>query len=1525
MRNAKQGRICRTVVIALMAVIIGSCGLVPSFYVYGADSDSPASQTQEAPPANDQAEEQSNDQAEGQSNEQAAEIADPVALIGETKYARLQEAIDAAQDGDTIVIQKDFKDYVTVSGKEITIDLNGKTWKAKGGSNIRFIKVTDKSKVTIAGGTLTGSRAKYEEEAALYNDGSQLDLVDVTVTGNNGEVIRNNDGILNIADSIFKGNYSASTDWFRYIVRSHGNNAKTTIANSQFTDNEMITGGTIYSYGSSYKNRSNNELNLISCDIKNNKVEGSNVYCDGNTHLRLEDTTISENEATDRDSSATPGLRIGYCWIEWIDSAVYNNKANPAVYAKDIYVFRPEYINGGYIPLPKDMKDHGKALTNYKMFDYRYGYEFTKPYDSSVSWLYTELGLEEDETTAAVAEYNGTEYPSVAKAVQAMEGKPGTVRIIKDAAISDTFDAHDGIIIDLDGHSVTTKSKSRPIFKINGGEVTIQNGTLTGGTAGQGSVIDASNTTFTVKDVGFIDNKNDAVYVRYGNQTEAARKKVDFTGCTFKNNGTNSGDYAISIAECDSNITDCVFDGNTGAIRMYEIGDDGAPTDFNITGCKFINGTDLQLESHLCPDSKATITDCEFTNNKLSNSKYLIRVGEGYSSSPRIGGSYLFKNCTISDNTDAEETTIAAETGEVTFENCLISNNKAGTAGAIEASPLCQLVLKDTVIKNNENTSIERSASGGVALRSASFIRMDVLTGGKEDQGFYAASLKMTGGALYGNNNPGTSPAAADLFVSYECEIQVPEVTAMKDGDYDFNGLVWKDDDKSEGETLPDVKNGSNRYYSVGVPMGVKQIYIDGVNGSDDNFGTREAPVKTMERATELANEYRSKCIMVLDTVTFAAGEKPVIDLKEVAVKRSKGFTGVLFDVAEGAELTVKNTVIDGNSEITAPSKGSLIKVEKGGNLVLDAGAVLKNNGYHTSYNNEHGGGVYCLGDMVMNNGALIHHNYAITGGGVCVEGGTFIMNGGAIDDNVALWRTGSSYGDSCGGGVAVTHGGYMEMRGGVISNNEGLKNGGGISLGTANPTSVKSRWATDLGISRLLMTGGTISGNKAYTAGGGIFVQNSTEATIVRGTIKDNIAEGNLWPRTGNNDPCYFAGGGIYVNGYHETGNSAFGLENGKLYLTNVEIADNYSKWEGGALAVCGAGSGTISDIKGTVIYDNFSRGDGSTTRQRNGVGPGWNGNYDVLFDNVSFTFDYDKWNWNPPYEMETLEYESYLSDRMLNGGLYNWTDENGDEVSAERINKINKHTVLNTEATASDPDVKESVAKATVHILGNVSDSNGGGIGCNGVMSIGQLPDYVDIEVNKNWNDSGHEGERPDSIKVDLMRDGELYESRVITADENGEWNTVFAELPEYHTTKNGEQTKDKYVYTIVEDMTYVPAGRDEIIGDRYESVSTENYEYKWEVVNAYNYVKPFEEEPEEPPKDEEKVKEVIETPSREVSTGAKVKDSEEVPMLKTNGGAVKDSRTSTGDESMLALAMLIMALAAGMIITMRNRARQ
>lgn len=66
-------------------------------------------------------------------SELAAEVTDPAATVNGTGYETLQEAIGAANAGDTVIIAKDLAltEGITVA-KAITLDLGGKKLTASG-------------------------------------------------------------------------------------------------------------------------------------------------------------------------------------------------------------------------------------------------------------------------------------------------------------------------------------------------------------------------------------------------------------------------------------------------------------------------------------------------------------------------------------------------------------------------------------------------------------------------------------------------------------------------------------------------------------------------------------------------------------------------------------------------------------------------------------------------------------------------------------------------------------------------------------------------------------------------------------------------------------------------------------------------------------------------------------------------------------------------------------------------------------------------------------------------------------------------------------------------------------------------------------------------------------------------------------------------------------------------------------------------------------------------------------------------
>ena len=92
-----------------------------------------------------------------------------VAKIGENKYWSVQEAVDAATEGQTVLFLNDVEqnDGVLVTNKNITFDLNGKTFTVNEGANTnnRNFKINGTSDIIIKNGTLI---AKGELTSGAY-------------------------------------------------------------------------------------------------------------------------------------------------------------------------------------------------------------------------------------------------------------------------------------------------------------------------------------------------------------------------------------------------------------------------------------------------------------------------------------------------------------------------------------------------------------------------------------------------------------------------------------------------------------------------------------------------------------------------------------------------------------------------------------------------------------------------------------------------------------------------------------------------------------------------------------------------------------------------------------------------------------------------------------------------------------------------------------------------------------------------------------------------------------------------------------------------------------------------------------------------------------------------------------------------------------------------------------------------------------------------------------------------------------
>ena len=145
--------------------------------------------------------------------------AEKVAKVGETEYATLQEAVNAA-DGKTVQLLQDVTASITIeSGKTVTLDLNGKTLTNEDGKHT----ITNNGKLTIVD-TSAAKSGKVDN-----------------VTHGKGAVVNYGVTVLN------GGTFERSQEKGKYSPYGNGGNSWYTIAN--YGKMEINAGVTVYNNG----------------------------------------------------------------------------------------------------------------------------------------------------------------------------------------------------------------------------------------------------------------------------------------------------------------------------------------------------------------------------------------------------------------------------------------------------------------------------------------------------------------------------------------------------------------------------------------------------------------------------------------------------------------------------------------------------------------------------------------------------------------------------------------------------------------------------------------------------------------------------------------------------------------------------------------------------------------------------------------------------------------------------------------------------------------------------------------------------------------------------------------------------------------------------------------------------------------------------------------------------------------------------------------------------------------------------
>ena len=187
-------------------------------------------------------------------------------------------------------------------------------------------------------------------------------------------------------------------------------------------------------------------------------------------------------------------------------------------------------------------------------------------------------------------------------------------------------------------------------------------------------------------------------------------------------------------------------------------------------------------------------------------------------------------------------------------------------------------------------------------------------------------------------------------------------------------------------------------------------------------------------------------------------------------------FTGEVFTVSEGCELTLNNVIVDGGAvwggevnsvlqrgtvNVGVQATGCLVNVCAGGVLTLGEGAVLQNNdGANAVFLATRAGA-----KLVIDGGEIINNHSAA---GAIWGGGEIVLDGGKVNGNHG----------GIGGAIRVCYnvGNLLTMNGGEMNYNYSDGNGGAIWAGSSKSNNV------------YVLNGGEMAYNYSAATGGAIY-----------------------------------------------------------------------------------------------------------------------------------------------------------------------------------------------------------------------------------------------------------------------------------------------------------------------------------------------------------------------------------------------------------------------------------------------------
>lgn len=658
---------------------------------------------------------------------------------------------------------------------------------------------------------------------------------------------------------------------------------------------------------------------------------------------------------------------------------------------------------------------------------------------------------------------------------------------------------------------------------------------------------------------------------------------------------------------------------------------------------------------------------------------------------------------------------------------------------------------------------------------------------------------------------------------------QAEEETAVGDAIY-LDGEKGKDTNSGFSPDSP-VKTLEKAESLVKKHKQIQKIYVQGTVDLKENhslegsfatiyradgfkgylFKVGAGKTASLENITIDGRKISAEKSLIYVEGVLSIGQGTLLQNNNIGTRKDKGTSGgAIYVYGDGSQLTMTAGQIQNNTA----TFGGGVAVRYGGNFNFSGGMIQGNqaiSGDISSYDNDaaSGGGV-CIdkkATMTMTGSALVQGNFSEeTGGGIAIGSqeisdngdNTFTMTGGRIEGNQSR---------ACGGGIFM-QAGYSSYRNkahisaGAITNNHMLGTGkmnhkfggGGIYVNGFGP-------GYNFYNGELYLTNAIITENKAEMAGGGYA---ACPVSLTKIYLRDGAA--------------------IY-------GNQASKAQDLFVYATMAEdygahVGDpeydisprmlggkDYQWMDANGLVPYEKLKGTLSGDKNESLQWRAGQTDNQdiyplgkviisgNTSTTSGGGIGSNGSVFMGTEDGKKEIRVEKsWDEKVSPEPVTVELRAKLgqADWLLEKAQLskenNYSHTFKDLPKQIDGNNIEDLVYLKEEASSKyEPEISkiEKIAedKFVIKIKNNP----------------GKPPVEIDITGSKTWVDQDNKaGKRPASIRVHLLADGKVIQSRDVSQKDG--WSWTFKDLPK---EKDGKEI----VYSIREDR--VPGYTTEVNG--------------------------------------------------------------------------------------------------------------